>query len=78
VPHVFLASPHGIMWSLHGVRASLCGLPSWQLGRDACTKGIWSPSPSLCGVRAFFTRTLRIAQTIPSNSELGQHLDSAD
>ena len=44
VPHVFLASLRGIMRSLHGVRASPRGLPSWQLGRDACTKGTRSPS----------------------------------
>ena len=41
-------------------------------------KGYSESELSLCRVRAFFTRTLGIAWTIPSNSELEQHLDSVD
>jgi len=72
VPHVFLASPRGIVRSPRGVRTGPCGvhtgpcgLPGGQLGLGSCVTVRAESAQSPCGVRAFglghsdTTRTVR-------------------
>ena len=71
VPHVFLASPHRIMRSLHKVQVSPCGLPSWQLGRDACTKGTRSLSQVCAESKHFLLGGSELLGQLLAISKLG-------